>query len=156
MMTLLAERAQTPSVPSGFCISFFSSRSAVQAVLKGEEARSSLQDAVAVVEFLSTFAQHCGTAKPLSLAELQHAAVWPLDAPALAQLYLALLQNLVNDLVSQQAAYASMHALSLVSFVFAGFLHRTVKNWLQACNMSSCVGQSRVHCPFAGYHPEQS
>ena len=69
-----------------------------QALLKGEEARSSLQDAVSVVEFLATFAPQCGH-RSMALSELQHAVVWPLDAPALSQLYLALLRCLLQDQV---------------------------------------------------------
>ena len=77
-----------------------------QALLKGEEARSSLQDAVAVVEFLFTFAPQCGT-RSMPLGELQHAVMWPLDAPALPQLYLCLLRCLLQDQVGPVVAAGS-------------------------------------------------
>ena len=71
----------------------------VQAVVEGQEACASLQDAIAVVEFLAAFGEQCQIA-PLSLHDLHSAAAWPLDSPALVQLYTALLRCILQDQVS--------------------------------------------------------
>ncbi|KAK9824389.1 hypothetical protein WJX72_009931 [[Myrmecia] bisecta] len=59
-----------------------------------------LMDALTVVEFLRSFGRVC-EAHPLSLAELQHAAAWPLDSPKLVQLYMALLRCILLEQVGQ-------------------------------------------------------
>ena len=68
-------------------------------MVEGQEACASLQDAIAVVEFLAAFGEQCQI-PPLSLHDLHSAAAWPLDSPALVQLYTALLRCILQDQVS--------------------------------------------------------
>ena len=60
-------------------------------------ARAALGHAMAVVEFLAAFGGVC-EARPLGLAELQHAAAWPLDSSTLSALYEALLRCVLLEL----------------------------------------------------------
>ncbi len=71
----------------------------LQPVLSGTAAQTVLKDALAVLEFFTTF-RHLWPEDPLDLATLQHAALWPLDSTILAQLYSTLLGILLHDHVS--------------------------------------------------------
>ena len=71
----------------------------LQPVLPGTAAQTVLKDALAVLEFFTTF-RHLWPEDPLDLATLQHAALWPLDSTTLAQLYSTLLGILLHDHVS--------------------------------------------------------
>lgn len=67
--------------------------------LQDERQLHSLMDALAVAEFLSTFAGVCG-APLLGLAQLQQAAAWPLDGPELFETYSSLVKYLLAQWVS--------------------------------------------------------
>ena len=73
----------------------------LQPVLPGTAAQTVLKDALAVLEFFTTF-RHLWPEEPLDLATLQHAALWPLDSTTLAQLYSTLLGILLHDHVSSR------------------------------------------------------
>jgi hypothetical protein len=68
--------------------------------LQDERQLHSLMDALAVAEFLATFAAVCG-APLLNLAQLQQACAWPLDGPELFETYSSLVKYLLAQWVSQ-------------------------------------------------------
>jgi hypothetical protein len=74
----------------------------VLSLLQDERQLHSLMDALAVAEFLATFAAVCG-APLLNLAQLQQAAAWPLDGPELFETYSSLVKYLLAQWVSYHA-----------------------------------------------------
>jgi hypothetical protein len=72
----------------------------VQTYLQDERQLHSLMDALAVAEFLATFAAVCG-APLLNLAQLQQAVAWPLDGPELFETYSSLVKYLLAQWVSE-------------------------------------------------------
>ena len=70
----------------------------MQALFSDAAATASYVDALAIVEFVSTFGQ-LWEALPISLPELQQAVENPVDHPALGQLYNTLLSCVLLDQV---------------------------------------------------------
>lgn len=66
--------------------------------LQDERQLNSLMDALAVAEFLATFAAVCG-APNVTLVQLQQAVAWPLDGPELFEVYSSLVKYLLAQWV---------------------------------------------------------
>ncbi|KAF8056775.1 hypothetical protein HT031_006273 [Scenedesmus sp. PABB004] len=94
----------------------------LQDVIRDERQLRSLMDALAVAEFLATFAPVCG-APHLNLGQLQQAAAWPLDGPELFELY----SSLVKYLLAQW------------SHIESGHVGARVKRWARCLERSSAV-----------------
>ena len=119
-----------PSLTHLFCL---------QPVLPGTAAQTVLKDALAVLEFFTTF-RHLWPEEPLDLATLQHAALWPLDSTILAQLYSTLLGILLHDHVSPWPGHIVVAVEYCVSF-----LHGQLLTLLRCCVSSPCAVGS-PHC----------
>ena len=97
-----------------------------QAVVEGQEACATLQDAISVVEFAATFGKQTGL-EPLGLGALHQAAAWPLDSPQLGALYLTLTRCLCNDQVREL----------LSDLCFGDKLSATLSFWAPRCGLAS-------------------
>ncbi len=80
-----------------------------QALFSDAAATASYVDALAVVEFVSTFGR-LWEAPPISLPELQQAVENPVDHPALSQLYNTLLSCVLLDQVLLRLALGCGHS----------------------------------------------
>uniref|UniRef100_A0A383VPI7 PHD-type domain-containing protein n=1 Tax=Tetradesmus obliquus TaxID=3088 RepID=A0A383VPI7_TETOB len=96
---------------------------ALKDTITDERQLHSLMDALAVAEFLSTFAGVCG-APLLGLAQLQQAAAWPLDGPELFETY----SSLVKYLLAQW------------SHIESGHVGARVRRWARCLERSSAIG----------------
>ncbi|KAF6250372.1 hypothetical protein COO60DRAFT_1629876 [Scenedesmus sp. NREL 46B-D3] len=96
---------------------------ALKDIITDERQLHSLMDALAVAEFLATFAAVCG-APLLNLAQLQQAVAWPLDGPELFETY----SSLVKYLLAQW------------SHIESGHVGARVRRWARCLERSSAVG----------------
>eukprot|EP00884_Botryococcus_braunii_P006907 jgi/Botrbrau1/16217/Bobra.0066s0004.1 len=88
----------------------------VPACVRGDSARCSFNDSLAIVEFLYTFGAICET-PPLGLADLQRAVCAPLAEPTLRRLYVSILRAAVSSLLTQD-----------------GYLRSRGRRWARACS----------------------
>lgn len=70
----------------------------MQALVEGQEACATLQDAISIVEFAATFGKQTGL-EPLGLGVLQQAVAQPLHTGDLAELYMTLTERILQDQV---------------------------------------------------------
>ena len=70
----------------------------LQALVEGQEACATLQDAISIVKFTATFGKQTGL-EPLGLGILQQAVAQPLHTGDLAELYMTLTERILQDQV---------------------------------------------------------
>lgn len=105
---------------------------------------STLMDALAVVEFLTTFPAITGVPE-YSLVQLQHAVAWPAETPALQELYLALVRFLVLMLI-QEHGPAYLKAKRWGRVVNGATWPEVLRRYLLLSRANQAVTESQLDC----------